>query len=91
MNFISSLKSGPWADTIDEDCLLNTFTVLAGLRSLDICLFFYSSFDFNVIVFESNSDEILGLVALGGRLTLSPIFLLLINYFNYLWLWVCYL
>lgn len=83
-NFSSSLKRGPWADTIDEVCLLNALTVLAGLRSLEIYLDFSYSFDFNVIVFESNSFAILGLEAFGGRLTLSPMFLLLISSFSYL-------
>ena len=90
-NFSSSLKRGPWPDTIDEDCLLKAFTVFAGLRSLEMYLYFSYSLDFNVIVFESNSFDIFGLDAFGGRLTLSPIFLLLINSLSYLWLCVCYL
>ena len=85
------MKRGPWPDTIDEDCLLKAFTVFAGLRSFVMYLDLSYYLDFNVIVFESNSFDIFGLDAFGGRLTLSPIFLLLINSLSYLWLCVCYL
>lgn len=84
MNLSSSLNNGPWPPTIEDDCLLKTFTVFAGLMSLEMYFDFSYYFDLSVIVFESKSLDIFGFDALGGRLTLSPIFLLLINYFSYL-------